>query len=154
MLLDSFRSTVLSECVYASYETFVISLRLSTTPQTRLGGRMSRAFISRFGRLWNSNSWVRTLVESNQWLKKLYLSLPSQALGIIRRGQWLIGSVSEYCDWVGYQAIVIGLSVRHHYKAVMNVHCHKLVGVAEWLERPPPALGDRGIWRSWVRIQT
>ena len=32
-------------------------------------------------------SWVRTLVESNQWLKNVYLSLPSLALGIIRVGQ-------------------------------------------------------------------
>ena len=36
---------------------------------------------------------IRTLVESNQWFKNLYLSLPSQALSIIRIGQGLVGSV-------------------------------------------------------------
>ena len=35
-----------------------------------------------------------TLVNSNQWLKSLFLLLPSQALNIIRIRQGLVGSVS------------------------------------------------------------
>ena len=45
----------------------------------------------------------RTSVESNQWLKNCHLLLPRQASRIIRIGQGLTGSVSWYCDWVGYQ---------------------------------------------------
>ena len=47
-------------------------------------------------------SCVRTMVGSNQWLKNLYLSLPSQALSIIRIGQGLVN-----CDWAGYQVMVL-----------------------------------------------
>ena len=52
-------------------------------------------------------SCIRTLVESNQWLKNWYLSLPNHALGIIRIGQGLVGSVSGKCDRVGYQVMVL-----------------------------------------------
>ena len=51
--------------------------------------------------------WVWTDVESNQWLKNVCLSLPSQALGIIRRCKVSVGSVSWHCDWVGYQIMVL-----------------------------------------------
>ena len=51
--------------------------------------------------------WVWTLVEWNQWLKNWNLLLPSQALQIIRIGQWLVGSVSGYCHWVGDQFMVL-----------------------------------------------
>ena len=60
-----------------------------------LGGRVIRT------------SRVRTMAEPNQWLKKLCLSLTSQACGIIRIGQGLVGSVSRYCDWAGYHVIVL-----------------------------------------------
>ena len=59
--------------------------------------RMSRAFVSHFGRskgIWTSQ--VQTLVESNQGLKNLYLSLSSQAFGINRIGQEQVGSVSGH----------------------------------------------------------
>ena len=36
----------------------------------------------------------------------------------------------------------------------MSARCHKPVREAEWVEHPPPTLGDRGIRRSAVRIQT
>ena len=47
-------------------------------------------------------SRVRTLVESNQWLKTWYLLLRSQALDTIRIRQGLVHSVSGQCDWVWY----------------------------------------------------
>ena len=47
----------------------------------------------RLGRWRDSNSKVRTLIESNRWLKKLYLLLPSETLGNIRIRQELVGSV-------------------------------------------------------------
>ena len=57
-------------------------------------------------------SLFQTLVESNQWLILVasywYLSLPSQVLGIIRIRQGLVGSVWDYCEWVGYQGMVLG----------------------------------------------
>ena len=62
-------------------------------------------------------SWVRVrtlrirfLVDSNQRLKNLYLSLPSLVLGIIRRGQGLYSR--SWCRWP-----VVPL--RQHYKS-----CH------------------------------
>ena len=51
--------------------------------------------------------WVQTLAESNQWLKHGYLSFNSQALGIVRIGLGLVASISEQCDWVGYQFMVL-----------------------------------------------
>ena len=41
----------------------------------------------RFGRSWHSNPWVRTLVESNEWLKNEYLLVPRLAFDIIRTEQ-------------------------------------------------------------------
>ena len=43
--------------------------------------------------------------------------------------------------------------VLHHSNGIWVVSWRP-VGVAEWAERPPPVLEDRGIQRSWVRIQT
>ena len=53
----------------------------------------------------DSDLMLQTLVNSKQWLKNWYLSLPSQVLGIIRIGERLVGSVLGQCDWVGYQVM-------------------------------------------------
>ena len=44
---------------------------------TWLDGRMSWASVCRFGRSWNLRTWFRTLIKSNQWLKKICLLFPS-----------------------------------------------------------------------------
>ena len=45
-------------------------------------------------------SWIRTVVELNQWLTNWYLSFPSQALGNMRIGKGPIGSVSVRIIWL------------------------------------------------------
>ena len=70
----------------------------------------------------------------NQWLI-IYWSFPSLALGIIRIRQ---GLVWWYCDWVGYLVIML--------RAWYPTQSHLNVGLAEWVERPSPILGNRGIW--------
>ena len=69
----------------------------------------------------SSNWWDQTLIQSNQWLKNVFLSLPWQALDIIRLGQGLVDTVPG-CYW-------FGLPRGQHDKVVMSVHCHKPVPV-------------------------
>ena len=79
-------------------------------------------------------SWVRPLVESNQWLKNLYLSVPSQALSIIRIGQgmdWL--SVRIMWQWdiklrYWWRRVPVG----QHYKVAMSVPYHKSIPILIW----------------------
>ena len=79
--------------------------------------RLSWAYqLSPFGRSWNSNPQVRTLVESNQLLNSWYLLLPSQVISITRAGQGLVGSVS-YQD--GYRLV----TVRTHGDFIGLPHC-------------------------------
>ena len=75
-------------------------------------------------------TWVWTLVKSTQWLKYLYLLLPSQALCIIRIGLELVGSVSEWDirSWCWQPGLLVG----QHYKVSMGAHCHKSVPVLIW----------------------
>ena len=75
--------------------------------QTGWGDWMNWVSVARFGRSWNLNPQIWMLVESNQLLKNANLTVSRQALGIIRIGQGLVGSVSGYCDWVGYHVMVL-----------------------------------------------
>ena len=47
--------------------------------------------------------WWSKIHDLTNW----YSSLPTEAVGIIRIGQRLVCSVSELCDWVGYQVMVL-----------------------------------------------
>ena len=62
-------------------------------------------------------------------LQNWYFALPSLALGIIRIGKYLIGSVLGWNDWVEnwVMVLVAGLRVGQHYKDIMSAHCHKSV---------------------------
>ena len=73
---------------------------------------MNRASISCFGRSRDSDLLLVVGLDSGQ-VKPMTCKidtchlLPSQVLGIIKIGKGLVGSVSGYCDSVGYQVIVL-----------------------------------------------
>ena len=75
-------------------------------------------------------SQVRNLVESNQWLKNLYLSLPKQVLHIIRIGYgqklWLAQCQDNVTEWdVSLWCWQPSLPVDSHYIVTMNANYHK-----------------------------
>ena len=79
-----------------------------------------------------------TLIESNQLIKDLYLSLLSQALNITI-GQGLVDSVSGKCHWVGYQVMVLvgwfpnGAPLASHHQCAQSqvgIHIAMILDVA------------------------
>ena len=93
---------------------------------SKRNGRMSWAPNSRFGRPWDSNPWIRILVESSQWRKDWYLSLLGQSAGIMRIWQGLVGSVLRI-SWPDIPWCWLpGTQVGQHIKIVMSVHCHMI----------------------------
>ena len=73
-------------------------------------------------------SLVRTLVDSNQWLKNVYMSLPSQALGIIRIGERLVVTKWAIRSWCWRTGFPVG----KHYKVTRRAYLHKLVPILIW----------------------
>ena len=82
--------------------------------------------------------------QSNQWLKNWYLSLPSQALAIIRIGQglgkdWARTGQGLGKDWLaqGQDNVTewdhgAGCLIFQHYKVAMSAHCQKFIPVLIW----------------------
>ena len=94
-ILSLVQSTLLT--TYPCFN-FLPVLLLDQTRVTEWADRRSPVLVDR---------GIRTLVELNQWHTNWCVSLPSLALGIVRIGQGLVGSVLGQCDWVGYQVLVL-----------------------------------------------
>ena len=102
---------------------------------TRRDGRVSWVTISCLERSWDSNPLVQILVVSNQWLKDLYLALPSQTLSTIRIGQglcWLSGKIillsgiSHHGEWW------FGKAVGRTYKVATRANSRNSVPIVIW----------------------
>ena len=78
------------------------------------------------GRSCDSNAQIRTLVKSNQGLENLYLSVPSQALDVIRIRQLLLAQCQDNLTGVDIKS---GLLVGQHYEVATSAHSHKSVPI-------------------------
>ena len=81
---------------------------------------------------WKRKKW------STSTIKCLSTHWGPEARSIKKSGYWAHTPASKIPEQVT-KALQMGMN-------------NKPVRVAEWVEHPPPALGDRGIWRVWVRI--
>ena len=71
-----------------------------------IGSVLGTESVEHWSRVWEivgSNTWLSQTNDVSNW----YLSLPSHVLGIIRIGHGLVGSVLGWCNWVGYQVMVL-----------------------------------------------